>query len=278
MSTVAVIILTYNEEENVAQAINSVIGWADEIFVLDSYSHDKTIEIIKTRFSGKCHIVQNKFSGYSEQRNFAIQKLPIKSEWIFFLDADELVSDELKSSIRANVNNSAFNGYFISRKMIWMGKWLKRGGYYPIWILRLFRRGYGKCAIRSLNEHILVDGKVSKLKGDLIHKDMKPFKCWLEKHIQYAEKEAYELFAKHESNEDIQSRLWGNAPERKRWLRKNIWEKFPPLIRPFFLFIWKYIFQGAFLDGKEAFIYHFMHSLWYPLCIDINYLESSKKR
>ena len=134
--TLAVVILTYNEEVNIAQALASVVGWADEIHILDSLSTDRTIEIALQYGS---HISQNKFVDYAKQRNHALEHLPIRSEWVFFLDADEWLPEALKQEISALIaSDPQENGFYIKWRLIWMGRWIRRG-YYPSWILRLFQ-------------------------------------------------------------------------------------------------------------------------------------------
>jgi len=266
---ITVIILTYNEEKNIAQCLKSVSGWADQIFVLDSYSNDRTFDIVK---EFECTIVQNEFEGYPQQRNWALHNLSVNNEWVFFLDADEWVTNELKKEISILVENKySENGYFIKRRLIWMERWIKRG-YYPTWILRMFRFGKGRCDDRPINEHFIVEGEVGYLKNDLIHEDRKGIGEWIQKHNHYATKEAQELIKKGQSGyADI--RLFGSQAERKRWIRYKIWNRLPPLIRPFLYFFYRFILKGGFLDGKEAFIYHFLQGLWFPLLIDIKYLE-----
>ena len=186
-STVAVVILTLNEEQNLPQALDSVVGWADEVFVLDSFSTDRTIEIAQQH---GCKMFQNRFEDYGKQRNHAISNLPIESEWIFFLDADEWVTDELKQEITERVATAPEeNGFFLKRRLIWMGKWIRRG-YYPTWILRLFRRTKGRCEERAVNEHLIVDGKVGYLKNDFVHEDHNGIDDWIAKHNRYATREA----------------------------------------------------------------------------------------
>lgn len=271
-SGVAVVILTLNEEENLAQALSSVQGWAREVFVLDSFSTDHTVEIAR-RFN--CTIVQNKFEDFAKQRNFAIEQLPIQSEWILFLDADEWLTDELKREIDETIaGNPSENGYFIKRRVIWMGKWIRRG-YYPTWILRLFRRKNGRCEDRAVNEHLLVEGTTGYLRHDFIHEDRKGIDDWIAKHNRYATREAHELIKQESQLQqvEIKARLWGSQAERKRWLRHRVWNRMPPLVRPFFYYFYRYVLTGAFLEGRAAFVYHFLQALWWPLLIDAKYLE-----
>jgi len=272
---VAVIILTLDEEKNLPHALESVRDWADEVFVLDSFSADRTVEI--SREAG-CTVVQNGFIDYASQRNFAIDHLPIRSEWIFFLDADEWLTKDLKDEIgRVITLHPEENGYRIKRRMIWMGKWIRRG-YYPTWLLRLFRRGKGRCEDRTVNEHMIVEGSVGYLNHDFIHEDRKGIGDWIAKHNRYATREAFEQ-VRREAGEDqkqIGVHFWGTQAERKRWLRYKVWDRLPLLLRPFLYFIYRYILTGAFLEGRAAFVFHFLHALWYPLLIDAKYLEMKR--
>ena len=271
---VAVVILTYNEEANIAQALDSVSGWARQLFILDSHSTDRTLEIA-TAYS--CTIVQNRFENYATQRNFALDQLPIESEWVLFLDADEWVPDDLKRDISdVIIAKPEENGFYIKRRLIWGGKWIQRG-YYPTWILRLFRHGHARCEDRVVNEHMIVEGKTGFLQHDFMHEDRKGIGDWIAKHNGYATREALELSKNTEHCEqEIAARFWGTQAQRKRWLRHRVWNRLPPLIRPLFYFLYRYVVKGGFLDGREAFIYHFLHALWYPMLIDVKYLESKR--
>lgn len=270
--TLAVIILTYNEEPNLGQALASVAGWATETFILDSLSTDRTVEIAQNY---GCTVAYNKFENYARQRNYALDKLPITSEWILFLDADEWVTDALKLEITNLIAGSpSENGYFLSWRLIWMGRWIKRG-YYPTWILRLFRYGKVRCEDRSVNEHLMVEGDTGKLLNDFMHEDRKGVTEWIAKHNDRATREAQELLntRSEQGYKEIDANLFGTQAQRKRWLRYKIWNHLPPLIRPFFYFFYRYIITGGFMDGRNAFIYHFLQALWFPMLIDIKYIE-----
>jgi glycosyltransferase involved in cell wall biosynthesis len=272
MADVAVIVLTYNEELNLAQALDSVSGWARELFILDSFSTDRTLEIASQY---GCQIVQHKFENYARQRNFALDALPIQSAWVLFLDADEWLPHALKQEISATLTAMpAVNGFYLNRRLIWMGRWIRRG-YYPSWILRLFRRGKGRCEDREVNEHLIVDGATAQLKEDFIHEDRKGISDWIAKHNRYATLEARTLLAvkRDTAYQEIDASLSGTQAQRKRWLRHRVWNRMPPLIRPLFYFLYRYILKGGFLDGRQGFIFHFLQALWFPMLIDIKYLE-----
>jgi glycosyltransferase involved in cell wall biosynthesis len=270
--SVAVVILTLNEQENIAQALDSVVEWADEIVVLDSFSTDRTVQIAELY---GCQIYQNQFDNYATQRNYAIEQISIKSEWILFLDADEWMPEELKLEINQKLaSNPVENGFFIKWRLIWMGKWIRRG-YYPTWILRLFRRTKARYGERGVNEHLIVKGDVGYLENDFIHESRKDIGEWIAKHNRYATLEALDLIKtkKQAVQQEAPASLFGSPPERTRWLRYRIWNRMPLLVRPFCYFLYRYFLRGGFLDGRSAFVYHFLQALWFPMLIDIKYLE-----
>jgi glycosyltransferase involved in cell wall biosynthesis len=269
---VAVIILTSNEEANLPQALDSVVGWARETFILDSMSTDNTAEVAR-RYG--CHVALHAFENYSKQRNYALDHLPIASEWVLFLDADEWIPEPLQKEISALIATSPIeNGFYINRRLIWMGTWIRRG-YYPTWILRLFRHGRGRCEERAVNEHILVEGATARLSSDLVHEDRKGVTDWIAKHNRYATLEAFELLNARVTpgDKDLNARLLASQAQRKRWVRQRVWNRLPPLIRPFIYFIWRYVLAGGYLDGTSAFMYHVLQGFWFPMLIDIKYIE-----
>lgn len=273
-ANLTVIILTYNEEKNLPQALASVRGWAEQVLILDSFSTDRTLEIAKNH---NCLVFQNRFEHYAKQRNYALEQLPISTEWVLFLDADEWLPAELKNEITAVISSHpAEHGFYIKWRLLWMGQWIKRG-YYPTWILRLFRHGKGRCEDRTVNEHLIVEGKIGYLKGDFIHEDQKGVTDWINKHNNYATREAMELLKKPEETQEIDARWCGTQAQRKRWLRHRIWNRLPPLLRPLLYFIYRYGLRGGFLDGRAGLSYHFLQGLWFPMLIDIKYLEMQRE-
>jgi glycosyltransferase involved in cell wall biosynthesis len=264
-----VIILTYNEEANIERSISNIRNWAKEIIVLDSFSNDQTFDIA---YNLGARVAQRKFDNYAAQRNFAITNLDIQTDWILFLDADEYLTEALKNEITAELPNSTVDGYYLKRRFYFNGKWIKRGGYYPIWILRLFKKDKGVFQ-REINEHVELNGITSRLKNDFVDDNLKPLKFWWHKHIEYAQKEA-EALLEH-NTKSVNLKFWGGQAERKMWIRYKIWNKLPVYLRPFLYFFYRYIFRLGFLDG---FIFHFYHGLVYYLIIDTFYLEMKKKK
>jgi len=266
----SVIILTHNEEANLAQALGSVSGWAKRVFIVDSFSSDGTLDVAKQY---GCDIFQFPFEGFSQQRNRALSELPIDTEWILFLDADEWLPADLKTEIASTLSqNPAEQGFFLRRRFYWMGAWVRRG-YYPVWILRLFRRGTACCEDRSVNEHIVLTGAAGFLTHDFIHQDRKPVSEWIDKHNRYAVKEAQELFRTQTQPAKLPARFFGPQAERIRWLRERLYNRLPPILRPFLFVVYRVIIRGGVLDGWKAVLYHFLQAFWYPLLIDVNFLE-----
>jgi glycosyltransferase involved in cell wall biosynthesis len=268
-----VVILTYNEEINIRQALDNVVGWADSVFVLDSGSTDNTLSIIKEYPS--VQVFYRKFDDYAKQRNYGIKELPHQNEWMLFLDADEFLMEPLKVEISQTLTNGnlEYDGFYLKRRFYFMGKWIRFGGYYPTIILRLFKHKYANCE-RAINEHIHVEGKLGKLKHDFVDSNNKDFTFWVDKHNKYS---SYEADQVEQEYANISS-FWGAQSERKQWIRENIWNKMlPPLLRPFIYFFYRYFLRLGFLDGKVGFIYHFMHGLVFLLMIDIKYIEQKMR-
>jgi glycosyltransferase involved in cell wall biosynthesis len=273
-----VVILTFNEEVNIKQSLSNVCDWATYVYVLDSGSEDKTCEIAREYGA---EVFYRKFDTYAKQRNYAIQELPIRTDWMLFLDADEFLFDELKDEISDTIINSHhYEGFYLKRRFYFMGKWIKYGGYYPTWILRLFKHKLASCD-RDMNEHIIVNGRVGHLKNDFVDNNKKGITDWIEKHNKYATFEARELM-KNINNPEVTDKLanlFGTQVERKRWIRGKIWNRLlPPLIRPFLYYLYRYFLRLGFLDGKVGFIYHTLHGLFYRLLIDAKFIEMKHKK
>jgi glycosyltransferase involved in cell wall biosynthesis len=273
MIKISVAILTYNEEVHIERVLDNVVEWADEVFVVDSYSTDRTQELAKKK---NAKVVLHDFQNYSLQREWSLRELPFNNEWVLFLDADEILSEQLKMDIENKINlESNVNGYYLCRKIYWMNTWLRHGGIYPIWLLRLMRHKKAHCNKREINEHFEVEGMTGYLKGDIIHMDLKPLSDWIQKHNKYSDLEAAELIkSMNGEKSDTMAKFIGTQAERKRWIRQKLWNNMlPPLIRPFIYFSYRYIFKLGFLDGIAGFTYHFLQGFWFTMLVDIKFIE-----
>ena len=281
---ITVVVLTYNEEKNITACLESVYNFFKEIFIVDSGSTDKTLEIAK-KYTNK--IYSHPFDNYSKQRNWAFENLPIETDWILNLDADHRIMPELTMELKSVFTKEIpddINGFLISRRTMFMGKWIKHGGHYPTYHANLFRKGFGKCEEKLYDQHYLVEGKLLKLEGDIIDIITDSLTNFTTRHNKWSTMEAiYQLSGKHKKEIDIvKADLKGHAIERRRALKK-FYEKFPLFIRPFFYFFQRYFLRLGFLDGKEGLVFHFLQGFWFRFLIDakifeIKYFSRNKKK
>ncbi len=260
---VSVIIPAKNEEVNLPACLTSVQR-ADEVFVVDSQSTDKSIEIAK---SHGANVVQFNFNGrWPKKKNWSLDNLPLRNEWILIVDCDERITPELWDEIAQAIQNSENEGYYLNRRVFFLGKWIRHGGKYPDWNLRLFKHKNGRYEnlgtedIRNtgdneVHEHVVLPGKIGYLKNDMLHEDFRDLFHWLERHNRYSNWEArvyYNILTGKNDNGTIGASLFGDAVQRKRFLKK-IWVRLP--FKPFLRFVLFYIVQRGFLDGKAGYIY-----------------------
>lgn len=273
---ITAIVLTFNEEKNIADCLNSIKDLCEEIIVVDSGSTDQTLDIVK-QYTAK--VFYHPFENYSKQRNWALENLDIKNNWILNLDADHRVTPELKEELLDLFKEgikSDVNGLLISRRTIFMGRWIKHGGHYPTYHANMFRKGYGKCEEKLYDQHYIVSGKLLTLRGDIIDIITDSLKTFTARHNKWSSLEAEYQMMKKQEEKVIKADLTGHAIQRRRALKK-FYERFPLFIRPLLYFIQRYFFRLGFLDGKEGLIFHFLQGFWFRFLIDAKIWELSKK-
>jgi glycosyltransferase involved in cell wall biosynthesis len=275
---VSVLVLTRNEEANIAACLESV-GWADDVLVVDSYSADRTVEIAERMGAKVC---AHPFNGYAAQRNWALGHLPFANDWILMLDADERIPTQLAAEIAHVVGNPANShaGFYLKFRHIFLGRWLKHGGLYPTWVLRLFLRQRVRFEERPLNEHAILDGTAGYLDQPFNHDDRKSLSDWVAKHNRYADLEVREFLQEKFAGGyrgSLRARFCGSQAERKRWIKLKVWNRLPLLLRPFFFFFRNYFLKFGFLDGRAGFVYHVLWSFWYPFLVSARILEERCK-
>lgn len=260
---VSVLIPAKNEEANLPACLESV-AVADEVIVVDSQSSDRSIEI--SQKSG-ANVVQFYFNGrWPKKKNWSLENLPFRNEWILIVDCDERITPELWAEIAAAIENPDYNGYYLNRKVFFLGTWIQHGGRYPDWNLRLFRHQKGRYEnlgteeIRNtgdneVHEHVILEGKVGYLKNDMLHIDFRDVYHWLERHNRYSNWEArvyLNLLTGRGDHGTIGANMLGDAVQRKRFLKK-VWVHLP--FKPFLRFLISYVFQFGFLDGRAGYTY-----------------------
>lgn len=279
MPDISIIILSFNEEIHIERCIEKVQPVAKDIFVVDSLSTDNTIKLAE-RTGVK--VFQNKWPGnYSKQFNWALEKLPIETEWVLRLDADEYLYPELIQEIQNKLENlpKDVNGVVFKRRHIFLGKWMKRGTY-PVKLLRLFRYKKAVCEERWMDEHIeLLEGKSTEFEHDFADHNLNDLSWWSQKHVGYAIREAVDLlnieFNWISVSKKEENRIINDQALAKRRI-KNKYAKQPLFWRSFTYFIYRYILKGGFLDGKEGFLWHFLQGWWYRTLVDAKIYEIKK--
>jgi len=280
MSTsVAAIILTYNEEQHIARCINSLLASVDEIFVIDSYSQDKTLEIAKGLGA---NVFQNPWKNYAQQFNWALENCDIHSEWIWRIDADEYLESPETTNLRDSLGDlpQTVTGAYIKRKIIFLGRPLLHGGWYPVWHLKIWRTGKAYCENRWMDEHMkLIEGQTRHINCVQVDENLNDLSWWTDKHNSYATREMIDLFdIKYQIFEQntVIPRFFGTSEQRKRWMKLR-YVNLPLFIRPLIYFIYRYIFRFGFLDGKSGLIWHILQGFWYRFLVDTKIFELKKR-
>lgn len=273
---VSVIVLTKDEEANLPHLLASLEGLDHELFVVDSGSTDRTVEIAK---AAGATVVFHPFETYATQRNWALANLPIRTPWVLCLDADERLTPELVREIGRTLGRPELSeaGFMLRKRTVFMGRWLRFAGQYPSWHLRLFRRGLGRCEDRLYDQHFVVDGPVGRLTHDYIDVLTDDLSKWTERHNRWASLEARELLAGEGAGE-VTPRFAGNPIERKRFLRSRVYRRVPLFVRPFLLFIFDYVFRLGFLDGRPGLIFYTLQRFWFRFLVDAKLYELRRKR
>ena len=167
------------------------------------------------------------------------------------------------------------NGFEVRCRIIFMGRWIKHGGTYPLVIPRLFRHGYGKVEMRKMDEHTLIDGKVLCFKNDLIHYDFKGLHPWIEKHNNYSVRECQDFFERNQQlNGQMQGSIIGNQRQRKRYLKNGVYYNLPKFWRAWVYYVYRYYIRLGFLDGYEGKIFCFLQAYWYRFLVDAKIYEA----
>lgn len=267
---VTVIILTFNEESNLPTALDSLRGWAKEVFVVDSYSTDRTVDIALERAADGVRVVQHPFLNYSAQWNWALTHLPLSGKWTMKMDADECVTPEFREETNRIIASASPDlcGLYFRRKQIFLGRELQWGTIAGNYVLHLWRTGTAKFEDRPVQEHALVQGRTDRLFSAIEHNNHKSLSDWIRKHERYSSLEALSLIEGNMTGEVI-PRMRGKPDERRMWMRR-LYRSFP--FRHVFYFLYRYVIRLGFLDGQPGFTYSFLHSV-YLYWIDLKIKE-----
>lgn len=278
METLSVLILTSNEERNIGKCIEAIEPTGAKIYIVDSMSTDRTVEIAT---SMGATVVQRAWTTYADQFNWGLDNAGIESDWIMRMDADEEIMPDLAEAINDFLANppAGVSGVYVRRRVYFMGRWIRHGGYYPTWLLRVFRRGVGRCEELMMDEHIVLDhGETIEIKKDIIDKNNKDLTFWTDKHNKYASREVLDIIGKKRQAEAgvIEGDLAGSQASSRRWLKDKVYSRVPLFVRPLMYYLYRYFIRLGFLDGKEGLIFHFLQGFWYRFLVDAKLYEYRK--
>ena len=276
MLDISVIILTYNEEIHLERCLNNAKKFAKEIFIVDSFSTDKTVEIAN-QMGAK--VYQHSWENYSKQFNWGLQNLPIQTEWVWRMDADEYLSEELINELNQKLPHlpQSITAFTAPCLRIFMGRYIKHG-IIPLILLRLFKIKYATCENRYMDEHIAIsEGTISSLTNPFYDDNLNDLTRWTNKHNGYASREAIDLLLT-EYNLLPQNTVVNSGENATNVRKKKLkYIKLPLFWRCFAFFFLRYFIRGGFLDGKEGFLWHFLQGFWYRALADAKVYEIKKK-
>lgn len=275
---VTTIILTYNEELHIRRCLENVCPFSKKVYVIDSPSTDRTVEICKE--FPEVEVVIHKYPGnQAAQFNWAIDNILIDTEWILRIDADEYLLPELVEELQQKIPSMPkdLTGIEFKRRHIFMGKWVKHG-IYPVIILRMFRTGKGRYDNRIMDEHIaLSEGKSIVLDNDFCDHSLINISDYCKKHLNYAQREACEILDEaYDLSKHIDDSLTLGTQAESKHKKKGGYNKLPLFWRSFAYFCYRYILKGGLLDGKEGFLFAFIQGWWYRTMVDAKVFEAQK--
>lgn len=274
---VTTIILTHNEELHLARALESARRYSSQIVVVDSYSTDATPRIAQ---EGGARFLQNPWVNYAKQFNWALENGGITTPWVIRLDADEIIGEDLAENIRRDLPAMPedVSGVTFDRRHIFLGRWVRHGGRFPLRLLRLWRPERGKVEDRWMDEHIVLSG------GRTVHMDgrfedacLKDLTFFTEKHNHYATREAIDtLIPRHNlpiGREEVPEEAMNRQALIKRIIKDRIYNRLPFGVGPLGYFLYRYIVQLGFLDGRSGLIYHVLQGFWYRFLVNAKLVE-----
>lgn len=278
--SIACMILVKDEERHIDRALRSAKRFADEVFVVDSNSSDATVSIAE---SFGAVVLQNKFINQAKQFQWAMDNAPITSDWVLRLDADEIIESDLQQEILRRLPELPDDvvGVNFKRKHIFMDRWVRHGGRYPLVMTRLFRRGHGRVEDRWMDEHIVVSGgRTVTFEGGFADHNLNDLTYFVDKHNKYATREAVQVIGTRlglfEIDPGVTSHNSSFQASFKRFIKEKIYNRIPFTVSSLGYFLYRYVFQLGFLDGRSGLVYHFLQGYWYRFLVGAKIMELEK--
>lgn len=274
--TLSCIILTHNEAIHIERAIGCLASLANRVFVVDSFSTDGTVEIARSRGAT---VVQHAFVNYAQQFQWALDNLPIETDWVMRLDADEILTPELVREIEQHLPGlpPEVTGVVLKLGYVFLGRRIRYGGRY-LNLLRIIRRGAARIERRWMDEHlVLLHGQAVTFRNRMLDCSLKDLTFFIDKHNKYATREALDVLIKKHRLFEIERRVLTDGTSlrmaSRRWIKEKIYNRLPFGLGPLCYFLYRYFLLLGFLDGREGLIYHFLQGFWYRFLVEAKVFE-----
>lgn len=267
------IVITYNEEIHLPRLLESIANLEARVFILDSGSSDSTVTIGEA--SGAT-VLQHPFENHPKQWDFALKNFNIQTPWVICLDADQVVTPQLKEKLDnfKDEDYQGTDGIYFNRKNFFKGRWIRHGGYSPFYLLKMIRYGVGYSDLNENMDHrFIIPGKTEIWKdGYILEENLKEnnISFWIGKHNRYSDLVAQEEVERMQQlrTQTLKPRFFGSPDERTARL-KQVWWQLPRYVRPVIYFFHRMVFQLGILDGRTGVIFHFLQAFWFRLVVDI---------
>lgn len=276
MNSITVVILTFNESLHLQRCIDSVHSLTHNIVVVDSLSTDDTVEIAQK--NGLTVLERAWENNHSTQFNWALEQLPKETQWIFRIDADEVLTPALVEEIKDVMLNLSpdVNGFSCRRHLVFQGHLLRFGGMSNNRVLRLFRFGFGRSESRWMDEHIAASGKVESLSSAMVDDNLNSLTWWIAKHNNYASRAAVDALLRERALVDETGGHNHSSDYAMTWsmrTKEQVHGLLPSGLRGITFFIYRYILRLGFLDGSTGYTFYFLQTWWYRNLIDAKVAE-----
>jgi glycosyltransferase involved in cell wall biosynthesis len=270
-SLVEIVVLTRNEERHLPRLLEATRGLDARVFVVDSGSTDRTTEIAS---AAGALVVPHRFVNYAQQFQWALDNVLSGSEWVMRLDADETLTPELIEEIGRRLPQlpSDVTGVNLKRRHIFLGRWIKHGGRYPLTLLRIWRKGAARIEQRWMDEHmVLLHGRAVTFEHDFSDHNLNDLTFFTDKHNNYATREAIDVligrYGLGGADETLTRQSASGEAAAKRWIKERVYNRMPLWAGPLGYFLFRYFIQLGFLDGREGFVYHVLQGFWYRFLV-----------
>ncbi|PZO80061.1 MAG: glycosyltransferase family 2 protein [Mesorhizobium amorphae] len=277
---ITAVILAFNEETHIARCLARIVPVVERVVVVDSFSTDQTAGIAR---ENGADVLQNPWTNYATQFQWALDHAQLRTPWVLRLDADEYLEAALALELRKKLSDLPpdVTGISFRRKVIFRGRWIRWGGYYPTVLLRLWRRDAARIEARWMDEHmVLTRGRSITFSADLVDENLHDISWWTAKHNSYATRQMIDFIAREEPlfprDRAIETAGGSFQARRRRFLRDRVFARAPLYLRATLYFLFRYFALLGFLDGRQGFVFHFLQGWWNWMLVDAKIDEARR--